>query len=387
MVKYDAIVVGAGALGTFHAYSLAKLGKKVLLIERNNRQVNSSVMNFGQVVPSGQSIPTWRSVGIDSLAIYKSIQEKTKVSVRNNGSYYIASDEQELQLLEEMHEIDKGMDYPSFLLTPAELKIKFPTLKNTYVKGGLLYPQEFSVEPHQFVKAVSGFLAEQMQVTYLTNTLVIGCEIKNDAVEINTSDKRRFTADQVFICTSYELKTLFPEVLMNSGMQVSKLHMMITKPMKEQQLNGNILTGYSIRRYDAFHACPSYLKFNTVPKDQQIHNLGIHILFKQATDGRIIIGDSHQYAPSTSIEDVGYHIEPAINELMLKEAQQIMDLEHWEIDQYWCGYYMTHPNEIFTHSIENRIHLINGIGGKGMTCSGGFAHRNINQLYHEKMAV
>jgi FAD dependent oxidoreductase TIGR03364 len=379
-MKYDAIVVGAGALGTFHAYSLARMGKKVLLIERNTRQVNSSVMNFGQVVPSGQALDFWRQMGMDSLEIYKSIQQQTNISARNNGSYYIASDAEELQLLEEMFELDKNMNYPSVLMSASTLKERFPQLKNTYVKGGMYYPAELSVEPHLFVKSVAGFIAEQMGVDYITNTLVTGCEIKGNEVEVVTSDKKKFWADKVFICTSYELKTLFPELLMNSGMQISKLHMMLTEPMKNQVLNGNILTGYSIRRYDAFKTCPSYAAFNEVPKDQRMHDLGIHILFKQAIDGRIIIGDSHHYAPATSIEDADYHIEMEVNNLMLAEAQKIMELEHWRVERFWCGYYMTHDDGIYNHSIEDRIHLVNGIGGKGMTCSGGYAQYNINQI-------
>lgn len=386
-MKYDAIVIGAGALGTFHAYSLAELGKKVLLIERNNYQVNSSVMNFGQVVPSGQAIDKWRPIGIDSLEIYKSIQERANISARNNGSYYIASDIEELHLLEEMHEIDQSMSYPSVLLSPSTLQHIFPNLKNSYVKGGIFYPKELSVEPHQFVRSVAGYMEEQLNVDYLTNTLVVGCDIKGGEVEVVTSDKKKFLADKVFICTSYELKTLFPEILLNSGMQISKLHMMMTKPMNKLKLNGNMLTGYSIRRYEAFHSCPSYQKFNATPKDQQIHDLGIHILFKQAMDGRIIIGDSHHYAHATSIENVDYHIETEVNDLMLSEAKKIMDLEHWDIDKFWCGYYMTHPDGIFNHTIENKIHIVNGIGGKGMTCSGGYAQMNTNQIYHEKMAV
>ena len=386
-MKYDAIIIGAGAVGTFHAYCLASLGKKVLLVERNGKQINSSVMNFGQVVPSGQAIEKWRRIGMDSLSIYKSIQEKTDVSIRNNGSYYIASDPQELQLLEEMNVIDKGMDYHSYLLTPTQLKATFPGLKNEYIKGGLYYPQELSVEPHRFVKSVSGYIAEQMGVTYVTNTLVIDCEIKNDAVEITTSDKRKFTGEQVFICTSYELKTLFPEVLLNSGMVLNKLHMMMTRPMYKQKLEGNILTGYSIRRYEAFHSCPSYAAFNRVPKNQRIHDWGIHILFKQAVDGRVIIGDSHHYAPANAVEEVDYHIEQDVNQLMLDEAKKIMELEHWEIEKYWCGYYMGYQGDIFTKTIDGRIHIVNGMGGKGMTCSGGFAKWHINQLYHEKMAV
>lgn len=36
-------------------------------------------------------------------------------------------------------------------------------------------------------------------------------------------------------------------------------------------------------------------------------------------------------------------------------------------------------SDIFRHSIGDRIHLLTGIGGKGMTASAGFAFENIKK--------
>ncbi len=91
---YDLIVVGAGILGTFHAYHAARMGKKVLLTEKDQYPVNATVRNFGQVVPSGMS-GKWLDYGRRSTEIYKSIQQEFDISVRQNGSVYIASDEEE----------------------------------------------------------------------------------------------------------------------------------------------------------------------------------------------------------------------------------------------------------------------------------------------------
>lgn len=98
----DVICVGAGALGTFHAYFAARKGKKVLLLERDFVPYEGTVRNFGQCVASGQEIPTWRERGIRALRTYNEIQAKANISLRNNGTCYIASDAAEMQLLEEM---------------------------------------------------------------------------------------------------------------------------------------------------------------------------------------------------------------------------------------------------------------------------------------------
>jgi glycine/D-amino acid oxidase-like deaminating enzyme len=49
MKKYDLIVVGAGNLGTFHAYHALQMGKSVLMIEKDSEPMEATVRNFGQV--------------------------------------------------------------------------------------------------------------------------------------------------------------------------------------------------------------------------------------------------------------------------------------------------------------------------------------------------
>ena len=84
MTNYDLIIVGAGTLGTFHAYHAAKRGKRVLLLEKDSRPVGSTVRNFGQVVPSGLA-GRWFDYGRRSLEIYREIQAQTDIEITRIG--------------------------------------------------------------------------------------------------------------------------------------------------------------------------------------------------------------------------------------------------------------------------------------------------------------
>ncbi len=128
MKKYDLIVVGAGILGTFHAYHAAKAGKKVLLLEKDNYPVGSTVQNFGQAVPSGLA-GKWFDLGRRSLATYKELQQQTDISVRQNGSIYIASDDDEWQLANELYNIHQNQNYTCLLLSQKGVLERYPTLK------------------------------------------------------------------------------------------------------------------------------------------------------------------------------------------------------------------------------------------------------------------
>jgi len=158
--KYDLIVVGGGVLGTFHAYHALKRGLKVALLEKNQRPQGATVRNFGQVVPSGMNAK-WQLFGRESLRIYKEIQAEFDISVRHEGSVYLASDDEEVQLLEELHDINKANNYSSHLLTKNACLDRYPGLRKDYVKAGLFFPDEVIVEPRLMINRLQKYLKKQ----------------------------------------------------------------------------------------------------------------------------------------------------------------------------------------------------------------------------------
>ena len=109
----------------------------------------------------------------------------------------------------------------------------------------------------------------------------------------------------------------------------------------------------------------------------------MHILFKQAMDGSVILGDSHEYADAENIDDLGFDLNMEIDNLMIKKAKEIFELPTYEINQRWFGMYSQCKNsDIFERTIDRNIHIVTGIGGKGMTGSAGFAKHNINQIFN-----
>jgi glycine/D-amino acid oxidase-like deaminating enzyme len=70
--------------------------------------------------------------------------------------------------------------------------------------------------------------------------------------------------------------------------------------------------------------------------------------------------------------------------LFIREGKKIMNGLQWEIDASWAGYYsQCKQDKIFNQEIEPNIHVVTGIGGKGMTASPGYALENINRIYHD----
>lgn len=378
--KYNLIIIGGGALGTFHAYHALKRGLSVLMIEKDNTPSSATVRNFGQVVPSGQE-EKWWEYGKTGMEIYKEIQAKTNISVRENGATYIASNDGELQLINELHQIYKEKSYHSILLNKEECLTKVDRLKPDYCMGGLHFPQELTVEPRQMIQKVIDFLVHEYQLDFLPTTLVKNCDIEENQCVVIDSREQKFTSEKVIICSGSEFKILFPEIFAESGMKLCKLQMMRTVPMPEVNLQGAILTGLTIRRYEAFHACPSYKEIYAQNPKPELQKYGIHILFKQGIDGSIIIGDTHEYTEVTATESIDFGINTYLNDLMIEEAKQILDLPTWQMESYWAGYYASYSEGIFEHSIADKIFITTGIGGKGMTTSAGYAKAHLEAIY------
>ncbi|MFM8743115.1 MAG: TIGR03364 family FAD-dependent oxidoreductase, partial [Cytophagales bacterium] len=340
---YDLIVVGAGIVGTFHAYFATKKGLKVLLIEKDQRPRQATVRNFGQVVPSGMS-SSWFHFALRGVEEYSSIQNKFDISIRNNGSVYIASNESEQQLIHELHQVMQQRDYPSVLMSQSECIKKWPALKTDYCKEAIFFPAELSAEPEFLIHRLLEFMIRTEQnFTYMPATTVVACENTTAGTKIFTNKQTLHEAKKTVVCNGGEFRLLFPDLFANSGIVMSKLQMMRTQVLPTVNLGGNILTGLTIRRYESFQELPSFKSIKTPDELAELKKWGIHILFKQAIDRSIIIGDSHEYASVTESDDLGFTQKEYINQLMLAEAQRIVAFDVRQIAQTWSGFYPQHP--------------------------------------------
>jgi FAD dependent oxidoreductase TIGR03364 len=379
--KYDLIIIGGGIIGTFCAYHALQKKKSVLLIEKDEIPFEATFRNFGQAVPSGQSMTKWFDYGRKSLQIYKELQAVTDISLVGNGSWYLASDDQEMTLVEEMGKIFSEIGYANRIYSAQEsIKIN-PHFNASYVKGGMFLPNEASLNPLVMVHKLRAFLMEKMGLHFMPNTAVIDVEKKRGIAKLVTSKNETIWADHIIVANGRDTQFLLPEHYPADELKISKLQMLRLAP-QAKILKSNILTGLTIRRYESFHSCPSYAKLSVDENQQKLQKAGIHILFKQADDGSIILGDSHEYAPVHKQSQFGFEISTEINQLMLAEAKKILHLADWTVDSTWAGYYLQSTKaDVFTKTVDGVIHIINGIGGKGMTTSPGFTAEYIQNLY------
>jgi D-hydroxyproline dehydrogenase subunit beta len=384
MKQYDLAIVGAGIFGTFAAYHAVQRGWSVLLLEAGNEAKGASVRNFGQLVASGMALNGWRDIGERTLAHLSEIGQSANLPWKKNGSLYIASDEQELQLLEEMQHLNNAAGYQSRLLSVHECSELAQPLSKGYTKGGLFFPNDATAESPKLLVALRNFLIESGRCDFRPGHLVNDVEENDTGCTLRITDKSIYRANDVLICCGHQLNRLFPSQLQIPAMRICKLQMMDTPASSSVKLHCNLLTGLSIRRYDAFHSCPSHSALVATEYQQQLQAEGIHLLFTQRTDGSLIIGDSHHYTSALEVDSLDYHTDQRVNQLIIAEAQRILGVDELLIHRFWNGYYSQHDDGILAKRVQNRIHLVTGIGGKGMTCSGGITELVIQHLAEQQ---
>lgn len=381
---FDIVIIGAGILGTFHAYHALKKGLKVALIEKNVKPQGATVRNFGQVVPSGMNLK-WQNIGRKSLEIYKEINQQVDVTVKQTGSVYVASNAEEIQLIEELAQINKSNNYESHLLTVNQCTEKCPGLNTNYVKGGLFFPQEMNVDPSLMIHRVREFLIKKYNLQFFSNTTIINIDALHEKSIAIASNGETYTASKIIVCNGSDFKALYPDIFNKSDLEVSKLQMLRTKPQKKYILSPSVLTGWTIRRYEAFGECPSFKEIKAKENKFDFHNkYGIHILFKQVNDGSVVLGDSHEYQDAVNADLVGFSRNESIDDFMISESKKIMDLPTYSIESRWVGVYsQCKTSDIFEYQINNNIHIVTGIGGKGMTGSPAFSEISLNKILNQ----
>ena len=382
---YDLIVVGAGVVGTFHAYFAAKAGAKVLLLERNPAPNEATVRNFGMVATTTIAAGgEWDQYASATSEIYHQLEAEIEgdLTLRHKGSLYLVETEAEVQLIREFAAIAPSLGKRAEFLDSKAVLAAYPFADPEYVEGGLLLPNDMSVDPRQFIHRVHKHIRKTELLHYQPGTAIVKAAHTASHCVLTDSQGELYTSEKAIICNGVEYRMLFPELFRQSPLQISKLQMMQTVPQASVRLPHNIMSGLTLRRYPAFAACPSYKSFIKTPFEESYRKWGIHLLFKQADDGSVIIGDSHVYFALNAGDTVRFDVEQEINDAILTYGKRMLHLDSWQMKRSWNGYYMSHPTaHIFSKQISDNLRIATGIGGKGMSTGAGFAKANIEAWF------
>jgi FAD dependent oxidoreductase TIGR03364 len=375
--EWDLVVVGAGVLGCFHAYFAARRGWRVLLLERGDWPGEASVRNFGTLVPSAMHPGEWHRRALESIALYGELAGLVPFAFSRCGTLYPATTPAELAVLEEFARLGPGQGYRCDLLDGSRVKAVIPAIEPSNVRAGLFFPDDARLEPRGLFRRLIPWMVRELGITYRPGSVAVEASPSSGEAGVRTADGSAFCARHAVVCSGADLRTLFPERFRAAGLQCCKLLMLRTVPEGDRCLPATLASGLTLRRYPSFRLCPGWADLEAEAVDPELTNRGIHILMVQDPDGSVVVGDSHQYSAG-DLDDV---LDVRTEELILREAGRLAVLRSWRIAERWHGVYsLPREGELFRGSIDGVVHLVTGIGGKGMTTGPAVAHETIDAL-------
>lgn len=381
-------VVGAGIVGLAHAWAAARRGHAVTLFERDDRASGASIRNFGMVWPIGQPVGPRLDLALASRDRWLALAAEAGLQVQRCGSLHLAHADDEMAVLEEFHAREGDRRPDCRLLSATEVQALTPAANPTNLRGGMWSGAELGIDPRQALRLLPRWLATAHGVAIACGTPVL----TRDGRALGGPRGTLGRFDRVVLCPGADLAALCPEMVTGAApdsrpVRRCKLQMLAVRPPTSGfRIGPHLAGGLTLRHYEAFATCDTLpaLRTRIARETPELDRLGIHVMASQPEDGRIILGDSHEYDEAIEPFD-----REEIDALILRELRRIITLPDWTITQRWHGIYGSVTHASATHDpaarepaleleLEPGVHLCTGTGGAGMTLAFGLAERAWN---------
>ncbi|MGW0879507.1 TIGR03364 family FAD-dependent oxidoreductase [Streptomyces sp. NPDC002671] len=368
-------VVGAGVVGTMHAWQAVKRGHQVVQIEREAEARGASLRNFGQIWVSGRAGGEELETALRARELWEEIGGQVPgLGFRANGSLTPVRGDLELAVAEAAVARPDAAERGYKLLLPAEARALNPALRGEFT-AALYCERDAAVEPRTAQLALREELLKSPNYTFLPGREVrevVGAgKVRDDHGDVHE-------ADTVVLCTGAWLGGLVRE-LAGPDLPVRRvrLQMMQTDPLGEA-LPTSVADADSFRYYPAY-ASPALDALNAGrPQPATAAEHKMQLLMVQRADGGLTIGDTHEYEHPfafDTVEEPYEHLTEVVESLLGRPLPRIR--------RRWAGVYAQCTDKsrvVHRQQVSDGVWLVTGPGGRGMTCSPAIAETTANEL-------
>jgi glycine oxidase len=220
--SYDVVIVGGGIIGSSIAYQLARQGKKVVILEKNQLACEASSAAAGMLAAQAElekDGPLYQ-LALKSQAMFSAISnellEYTGIDIEliNKGMLKIAETEEIAVEVKKQVEFQKNWDPMIQWLDGREIREMEPSL-SPRVAGGMYLPNDGHVQPQKlslaFAKAALYFGAEIREKTEVPSILYDKGKVKG----VKTT-KGIIHCDQVVIAAG----AWAAQLMINTGLNI-----------------------------------------------------------------------------------------------------------------------------------------------------------------------
>jgi FAD dependent oxidoreductase TIGR03364 len=373
--SYDLAVVGAGVLGLAHAYAAARLGKRVVVIERDGRANGASIRNFGFVTVTGQPRgETWARAR-RSRDVWADVAAQAGIPVEQTGLLLVMRRAESLRVAEAFLKTEMGEGCS--LLDRTELLARLP--QATSAQGALWSPHDLRVESRTAIPRIAEWLGEKWNVDFLFETATLDVE----PPRIHTS-RGIVAADAAIVCPGDDFVLLFPDRIAKYKPTKCRLSMVrLSDP--GFRLPAALMSDLGLVRYHGYADLPEAAPLRArLEKEQSAHlKHGVHLIAVQSADGSLVVGDSHHYDGTP-----GPFAEAETERLILDELHAATGMTVPPVIERWTGVYASSPERsMFVDAPSPSIRVVLVTGGNGASTAFAIGEEVVGALYDRKIGA
>jgi glycine/D-amino acid oxidase-like deaminating enzyme len=246
--KADAVVIGAGVVGTATAYQLAGRGLKVVLCDKGRVAGEQSSRNWGWIRQQGRD-PAELPIMMESNRIWRGLAAETgeaDLAFTPCGCVYLAEDPSRMEDFEHWHAVAREHQLDTRMLGAEEVRDLVPGVQGRWI-GGMVTPSDGRAEPFLAVPALAR-AARRRGVVVRENCAVRTVESTNGAISaVHTEDGAIATARVLLAGGAWS--SVFAR---NLGLDLPQLTVRSTAartpPMDAEDLPNVSAPGFTLRR-------------------------------------------------------------------------------------------------------------------------------------------
>src|SRR5262245_55890403 len=184
--SYDAVVVGGGAVGLCCAWSVARRGGSVVVLDRAAPPAGATRVAAGMLAPVGELVfgePELPRMTLAAAERYPSFVAELEAAsgmscgYSRQGALHVALDRDEAAELRRVHDLQRSLGLGAEWLPPRRCRELEPGLTPSF-NGGVHAPGEGSIDPRALTAALLGALrdtgGEVRQKVEVTEALIEG---------------------------------------------------------------------------------------------------------------------------------------------------------------------------------------------------------------------
>jgi len=358
---FDLAVVGAGIIGLSCARAAALRGLRVVVIDRDARSNGASVRNFGFVTVTGQERGTAWTRARRTCAIWEEVARRAAITITQRGVWMMARREEAVSVLEAFVRTEMGEGCR--ILSRAEATARCRELVSADMQAVLESSIELRVESREAIPKIAGWLAERYGVVFLPRTAVLSV----DPPRLETS-RGVVDAGAAVVCPGDDIASLFPNEIAKYNATRCGLQMLrLADP--GFRLPGVLMSDLGLVRYRGYSALPEAAALRERLSAEQGEHLqhGIHLIAVQSSDGTLVVGDSHQYAPTPD-----FFADERVDQLILDEFVAATGRAASAVRERWTGTYLSCTDRsMFVEAPAGNVRIVMITSGSG--ASTGFA--------------